>query len=197
MKVLFVIGYKKEQIIDVLKGKVQYAIQSEQLGTGHAAMCCEELLKDQEGLCLVFPGDMPLVDDEIIKNLIDKHINNKNDFTVVTTILEDPAAYGRIYRENGLVKKIIEYKDATEEQRTIKEINSGLYCVDLKLMFNALKSIKNNNKSNEYYFTDIIEILSKDYKVDSYVVEESYKLAGINDLESLKEIEEISLKYKK
>ena len=192
-----VIGYKKEKIQEVLKDRVNYAVQEEQLGTGHAAMCCKDLLQDKEGLCLVFPGDMPLVDEDIINNLLKIHVENKNDFTVVTTILDDAGAYGRIYRENGLIKKIVEFKDATEEQRQIKEVNSGLYCVDIKLMFDALKLIKNNNKSGEYYFTDLIEILGANYKVDSYVVKDAYKLAGINDLETLKEIEEIYLKNKK
>ena len=192
-----VIGYKKEKIKEVLKDKVQYAVQEEQLGTGHAAMCCESLLKDKEGLCLVFPGDMPLVDEGIINNLINIHIKNKNDFTVVTTILDNPGAYGRIYRENGLIKKIVEFKDATEEQKNIKEVNSGLYCVDVQLMFEALKLVKNNNNSGEYYFTDLIEILGKDYKVDSYVVDEAYKLTGINDLVALAELEEVYLKNKK
>lgn len=192
-----VVGYKKEQIMEVLQDNVSYAVQDQQLGTGHAAMCCEALLKEKEGLCLVFPGDMPLVDEDIIENLINIHTSKNNDLTVVTTILENPGAYGRIYRENGFIKKIVEYKDATEEQRAIKEINSGLYCVDLQLMFKALKSIKNNNNSGEYYFTDIIEILGQDYQVDSYIVEDTYKLAGINDLITLKEIEEIYLKNKK
>ena len=192
-----VVGYKKEQIKEVLQDSVSYAVQDQQLGTGHAAMCCEPLLKDKEGLCLVFPGDMPLVDEEIINNLINIHINNKNDLTVVTTILDNPGAYGRMYRENGLIKKIVEFKDATEEQKTIKEVNSGLYCVDIQLMFEALKLIKNNNNSGEYYFTDIIEILGKEHKIDSYVVEDTYKLAGINDLDTLKEIEDIYLQTKK
>lgn len=192
-----VVGYKKEQIIEVLKDEVMYSVQDQQLGTGHAAMCCEHNLGDKEGLCLVFPGDMPLVDEIIINELIDIHLKNKNDLTVVTTVLDDAQAYGRIYRENGLIKRIIEFKDANEEQRQIKEINSGLYCVDVQLMFEALKQIKNNNNSGEYYFTDIIEILGKDHRVDSYIVKDSYKLAGINDLVTLKEIEKIYLEKNK
>lgn len=195
-EIVVVVGYKKEYIIDILKDTVNYAVQDQQLGTGHAAMCCEEILKDKEGICLVFPGDMPLVDKEIIDGLLEKHINNHNDLTVVTTVLDDPKSYGRIYRENGLIKKIVEFKDATEEQKQIKEINSGLYCVDNKLMFEALKQIKNNNNSGEYYFTDIIEILGKNYKVDSFIIEDTYKLTGINDLETLRETEEIFLKQK-
>ncbi len=192
-----VVGYKKEQIIKILKDEVTYSFQDQQLGTGHAAMCCEPILGDKKGICLVFPGDMPLVDDAIINSLIKIHLENKNDLTVVTTVLDDAQAYGRIYREGGLIKRIIEFKDATEEQKQIKEINSGLYCVDIELMFSALKQIKNNNKSGEYYFTDIIEILGKDHRVDSYIVEDSYKLAGINDLITLAEIEKIYLEKNK
>lgn len=190
-EVIVVVGYKKEMIKEVLQDKVLYATQEQQLGTGHAAMCCKEHLEGKEGLCLVFPGDMPLVDEDIINDLVNIHIHNKNDLTVVTTVLDDAKAYGRIYRENGLIKKIVEFKDATEEQKQIKEINSGLYCVDVKLMFEALSKVNNNNNSGEYYFTDIIEILGKDYRVDSYIVEEDYKLTGINDLETLRQTEEI------
>lgn len=194
---IVVVGYKKEKIEEILKGKAKLAFQDKQYGTGHAALCCEPYLKDKEGLCLVFPGDMPLVDEDIVNGLIEKHINNKNDLTVVTTILDDPAAYGRIYRENGLIKKIVEFKDCNEEQKKIKEINSGLYCVDIKLMFEALHKVTNNNNSGEYYFTDIIEILGKDHRVDSYVVKDTYKLTGINDLETLAKTEKIYLENKK
>ena len=193
--VIVVVGYKKEGIIDVLKDRVKYANQEEQLGTGHAVLCCEELLKDQSGLCLIFPGDMPLIDEKIIRGLIETHKKEKNDLTVVTTIMDDPTGYGRIYRENGYIKKIVEHKDATEEQKQIREINSALYCVDLKMLFEALHHIKNHNASKEYYLTDIVEIFGNEHKkVDSYLVENHDKLVGINDLEALRKAEELYFK---
>lgn len=191
--IVCVVGYKKEEMIKILPEDVKYAVQEEQLGTGHATKCAYELLKDEEGLTLIFPGDMPLISAETIKALVETHQNNKNALTIVTTILEDPKAYGRIYRENGLVKKIVEFKDCNEEQKLIKEINVALYSIDNKLLFESLKGISNANKANEYYLTDIIEIIGKDKKVDTFVVENDYRLTGINDVETLKEIEKLYL----
>lgn len=197
--IVVVIGYNGNYIKQILGNEVTYVYQHEQLGTGHAALCCEEYFKDKKGLSLVFPGDMPLVDEEIINGLVNKHSNCQNALTVVTTIVDDAKAYGRIYRENNSIKKIVEAKDATSEQLQIKEINSGLYCCDVELMFNALHQINNNNKSNEYYFTDIIEKISKSERVDSYIVskEESYKLTGINDQDTLHKTEQIYLMHHK
>lgn len=191
--IVAVVGFKKEQIKEVLGDTVSYAIQAEQKGTGDAAKCTKEYFKNKEGLCLVFPGDVPLIDEVIINELIDTHINSHNALTIVSTIMDDASYYGRIYRENGQVKRIIEAKDCTPEQLKINEINSGLYCVDLKLMFEALDKIEDHNKSHEYYFTDIVSIIGKNNKVDTFVVreEDSYKLIGINDVNTLKKAEDI------
>ncbi len=193
--IIAVVGYQKEEIIKILKDQVTYVEQKEQLGTGHAVLCCEKLLQNKEGLCYIFPGDMPLIDRDIISNLREIHLSNHHDLTVVTTMVDDPTGYGRIYRENGLIKKIVEQKDATEEEQKIKEINSALYCVDIQILLKALHQIKPNNQVKEYYLTDIVEILGKNYKVDSYTLENDYRLIGINDLETLKKAEEIYKKH--
>jgi bifunctional UDP-N-acetylglucosamine pyrophosphorylase/glucosamine-1-phosphate N-acetyltransferase len=109
-------------------------------------------------------------------------------------MIDTPDGYGRIYREQGKIKKIVEAADAAPEILEIREVNSGLYCVDMKLLFEALMKVNNNNKKNEYYLTDIVEILANDYNVDTFVVEDSKCLLGINDLNSAKKVEEI-LKY--
>ena len=186
-----VVGYKKEDIVDCLSGyKVNYCLQEKQEGTGSAVKCCKDSLSESDDLTLIFPGDMPLIDKEVIMGLIEKHQKDNNKLTVVSTIMDDPKRYGRIYRENGNVKKIVEAKDATEEILAIKEINSGLYCVDNKLLFAALDKVNNNNNANEYYLTDIVEIIGKDQKVDTFVVKENYKLEGFNDVPSLQKAEE-------
>ena len=191
--IVAVVGFKKDDIIKVLGNSVEYAVQTEQKGTGDAAKCTKDFFKGKKGLCLVFPGDVPLIDEDIISRLIDTHITNKNDLTIVSTIVKDAGYYGRIARVNGNVKRIVEAKDCNEEELKIKEINSGLYCVDIELMFDALDKINNNNNSHEYYFTDIIEIIGKNHHVDSFVVseEESYKLIGINDLDTLANAEKL------
>lgn len=192
--IIVVVGYKAEELIKCLPSNVKYVTQHEQLGTGHAAMCARELLEGKDGLTLIFPGDMPLIDKETITNLIETHKRDKNALTDITIILDDPAAYGRIVRENDQIKKIVEFKDCTDEQKLIKEINVALYCVDNKLLFDAIDKIKNNNNANEYYLTDIVEILARDHKVDAYIAPNDYRLLGINDLETLAKVEE---EYKK
>lgn len=193
-KILVVVGYKREYIKSVLNGTVEYVLQEEQLGTANAVMCTKPSLENKEGLCLIFPGDMPLINDKIITKLINYHQQQQNDLTIVTTMLDTPDGYGRIYREQGKIKKIVEAADATPEILEIREVNSGLYCVDMKLLFEALMKVNNNNKKNEYYLTDVVEILANDYNVDTFVVEDSKCLLGINDLNSAKKVEEI-LKY--
>ncbi len=193
-KILVVVGYKKEHIKSVLNGTVEYVLQEEQLGTANAVMCTMPNLENKEGICLIFPGDMPLISDKIITSLLNFHQEQKNDLTIVTTIIDSPDGYGRIYRENEKIKKIVEATDATPEILQIKEVNSGLYCVDIQLLFKALAKVGNNNKKKEYYLTDIVEILANDYKVETFVVEDSKCLLGINDLTSARKVEDI-LKY--
>lgn len=194
-----VVGYKKDDIIECLKGynNITFCEQVKQEGTGSAVKVCKDVLKDNNELTIILAGDMPLVDKELIDGLLNVHLTQKNDLTVVSTIMEDPKRYGRIYRENGNVKKIVEAKDATEEQLLIKEINSGMYCANNKLLFEALDLVNNNNKANEYYLTDIVEIIGAENKVDTYVVEEAYKLEGFNDVPSLEKAEEFVKELRK
>lgn len=196
-EVVVVVGYKREDIIKCLDNSVKFAVQEEQLGTGHAVKCAKNSLSSFDGITLIFPGDMPLIDTTTITELVKEHLDKKNALTVVTTVLEDAAKYGRIYRENGHIKKIVEFKDCTPEQLEIKEINSGLFCVDTKLLFEALDKVENHNNQHEYYLTDIVEIIGRDHQVDSYVVKDGFKLTGINDLDTLAEAEKIYLENQK
>lgn len=189
--VYVVVGFKKDDIIKCLEGynNITFCEQAKQEGTGSAVKVCKDVLKDNNELTIILAGDMPLVDKELIDGLVNVHNKNGNVLTVVSTIMEDPKRYGRIYRENGYVKKIVEAKDATEEQLKIKEINSGMYCVNNQVLFAALDLVNNNNNAHEYYLTDIVEIIGDNNKVDTYVVEESYKLEGFNDVPSLEKAE--------
>lgn len=189
-----VVGHKKEILQEILQDTVTYAYQEEQLGTGHAIKCAKDFYQSKNGITLIFPGDMPLVSSDIIEDLINTHMTNNNDLTVVTTIVDNPFSYGRIYKENNQIIRIIEEKEATEEEKKIKEINTGLYCVNTQLLNKALDEINNNNNKGEYYLTDIVEILGRDNKVNSHIVESTFKIIGINDLDTLKEVEE---EYKK
>ncbi|MGI6377528.1 NTP transferase domain-containing protein [bacterium] len=188
-KIIVVVGYKKEVIEKLLKQRVQYVLQEEQLGTGHAVLCAKEAV-GEEGRSIIIPGDTPLIDLEIINNLIKTHEDAQNALTLGTIFLDQPGAYGRIVRsETGRFLRIVEAKDAEPEILKIKEINSGLYCVDNKFLFSFLNQVKNNNASGEYYLTDIVEMIANSAQVGTFTIKEAYRLKGINDKETLLEVE--------
>lgn len=191
-----VVGHKKESIENLLKDKVKYAYQKEQLGTANAVLAAKDFLeRHNEGITLIFPGDMPLIDGDVINNLIREHIENNNDLTILTTQIKNPTGYGRIIRQDGQIIKIIEEKDADDSVKAINEINTGLYCITTNLLEKALSKVDNNNNKGEYYLTDIVKILSGDKKVKAYLTEYDFKLTGINDLYTLSLVEKEYQKY--
>lgn len=191
-----VVGHKKESIENLLQDKVKYAYQKEQLGTANAVLAAKDFLeRHNEGITLIFPGDMPLIDGDVINNLIREHIENNNDLTILTTQIKNPTGYGRIIRQDGQIIKIIEEKDADDSVKAINEINTGLYCITTNLLGKALSKVDNNNNKGEYYLTDIVKILSGDKKVKAYLTEYDFKLTGINDLYTLSLVEKEYQKY--
>jgi bifunctional UDP-N-acetylglucosamine pyrophosphorylase / glucosamine-1-phosphate N-acetyltransferase len=186
-EIIVVVGHKKEVIQEILGDQVRYALQTEQLGTGHAVMVCESLVQDLDGHTMILPGDMPLVDTKTIEHAFLEHITQQHDLTVLTTKIEDPTGYGRIIRnEQGVLESIIEHHEATPIQKEVNEVNTGVYIVNNRLLFEALKKIDNNNSKKEYYLTDIIAILKhQQQKLGTYFVKESYKTMGVNDLYTL------------
>jgi bifunctional UDP-N-acetylglucosamine pyrophosphorylase/glucosamine-1-phosphate N-acetyltransferase len=194
---IIVVGHKREVIQEILGDTVQYAVQEEQLGTGHAVMMAQNLIKDPDGDTMILPGDMPLVDDIVIEKVLKEHLERRHDMTVVTTRLEDPSGYGRILRnESGYLEAIIEHHEATVTQRAIDEINTGMYVVKNRLLFQALSRVTNQNSKHEYYLTDIVNILKNDgCVIGTYALKESYKAMGVNDLYALS-IAEAKLRLK-
>ena len=185
-----VIGHKKEIFEELLKDKVLYAVQEEQLGTAHAVLMAKDYIKD-DGYTVIVPGDKPLIDDEMINALIKSHTKNNNDLTVGVHYVDNPKGFGRILRDENLnVVRVVEEKDATVAEKKIREVNSGIYCVNNKLLFEAISQTSNENSRHEYYLSDIIRILAKDHKVDTYTFDDSFKLNGINDLPTLAMFEE-------
>ncbi len=184
---IVVVGHKKEVIQEILNSTVSYAVQSEQLGTGHAVKMAKELITDLDGFTIILPGDMPLIDETVLKNAIDHHYESKNDLTIVSTIVEDPFGYGRIIRNGDLIiDKIVEENEATSKEKQINEINTGIYIIKNDLLFDSLDKIQNNNSKGEYYLTDIVNILKKDNaKLGTYLLKTAYKAMGVNDLYAL------------
>lgn len=177
---ILILGHKKELVTETL-GSVKYVVQEQQLGTGHAIMMAEDELKDYDGDVMVVCGDTPLLREETLEKLWEKHKSSGAATTILTSIYENPFGYGRIVKEDGLVKAIVEQKDATPEQAAIKEVNAGVYCFDSKKLFDALGKIDNNNKNGEYYLTDVIGIhVNAGERVESYILEDNIEILGVN-----------------
>jgi len=186
-EVIVVVGHKKEVIQEILGDTVTYAVQEEQLGTGHAVKICAPYIKDTQANIMILPGDMPLVDESVIEKAINDHESRRHDLTIVTTKLDDPSGYGRIVRnESGYLDYIVEHHEATNGQLLINEINTGMYVVRAKELFDALSEVKNDNSKREYYLTDIVGIMQKHNQViGAFLLKESYKSMGVNDLYAL------------
>ena len=176
-----------EKFVEENYVKARTVLQSPQLGTGHAvSMICPELM-DYDGLVLVLCGDTPLIKEKTLKDFVAFHKKQKSDLTVMSTIFENPANYGRIIREkDNSLKCIVEEKDATPEQKAIKEVNAGIYCFDWKKLRASFSDLKTNNAQGEYYLTDIIAWgKSRKLKVNAYILENSDEIYGINSRQHL------------
>jgi len=192
--IAIVVGYKQEMVINCISARkeITFVEQKEQNGTGHAVMVCKEIFKDYDGDIFILCGDVPLLRYQTLLNMLELHRKNSAECTVLTAIMDDPAMYGRIVRnEDGNVNKIVEFKDSDESVKKIKEINTGIYCFDSYSLFAALNKIDNNNNQNEFYLTDTLEILNNmGKKVISVILEDMIEATGVNSKEQLQELEE-------
>lgn len=186
-EIISILGVDAEMVQDYLGDRSQFAYQDEQLGTAHAVMQAADLLEGKEGTTLVICGDTPLISNETIENLYNYHEQTKAKATILTAMADDPFSYGRVLRsEDGTVTKIVEQKDATEEEKQVREINTGTYCFDNKALFEALKQVDNNNAQGEYYLPDLIEILKGQGEiVSAYSMTDMADSLGVNDRTAL------------
>ena len=158
---IIVVGYKRKMVIDAFPDCV-FAVQEQQLGTGHAVGCAEPLLRDFDGSVLVCYGDMPLISRATYEAMLAHHVSEGNDCTMLTGVLENPFGYGRIKRDaDGSFAAIVEEKDCTPQERKITEINVGIYVFDARQMLAALCNLQNNNAQGEYYLTDAPLIIAR------------------------------------
>jgi bifunctional UDP-N-acetylglucosamine pyrophosphorylase/glucosamine-1-phosphate N-acetyltransferase len=184
-----VVGYGSDKVEKAFKKEsVSWVLQSEQCGTGHALSVTSPSLAGFDGTLVVLCGDAPLITPETIRKLIKLHETNKDTVaTILTTIVDDPASYGRIIRnETGQVIAIVENNLATPEEKKIKEINSGIYAFNARSVFDTLKKIKPNPKNGEYQLTDVISLFVRSGKrVEAFLINESSECLGINSREEL------------
>ena len=200
-KIYVVIGHQGEDVKEaVLKeldeDRVEFVWQKQQLGTGDAVNSARGFLETEDSTLLVLSGDVPMIRAETLAALIQQHYHHRGRgaaCTILTVKLSDPAGYGRIVRdEEGLFDEIIEQKDASDEQRQINEINSGIYCFDTQKLFDALSNVENNNAQGEYYLTDVPRILrDADEDVSLYHHNDSREVSGINNRIELADLERI------
>lgn len=149
MENFVIVGHHAEEVEDFVKKNYNNAktvLQSPQLGTGHAVSMVCPMLKDYKGLVLILCGDTPLITEETLKKFVEFHKSQKSDLTVMSTIFENPTNYGRIIREaDNTLKCIVEEKDATPEQKAVKEVNAGIYCIDWAKVQPAFSQLTSNN----------------------------------------------------
>ena len=191
-----IVGHGAEKVQAELGSKTKFALQSEQLGTAHAVMQAEEILGNKQGTTFVICGDTPLIKAETMEALIKQHESQGAKATILTARIDDPTGYGRIIRNSeGFVEKIVEHKDASEEERKVTEINTGTYCFDNATLFAALKNVSNDNVQGEYYLPDVIEILKAQGDiVTAYQTDDFEETLGVNDRIALSQAEKIMRK---
>lgn len=192
-KIVIVIGHQADKVKNVVaaQAEVKFALQEEQRGTGHAVQCG---LSELSGNCknvVILSGDVPLIKPLTIDDLIKNHMDNDYDITVLGVCLENPFGYGRIVENScGEVEKIVEEADADEIQKSINTVNSGIYCVKREFLEISLKQIKSNNKQNEIYLTDIVEIARNHNKrIGLKICDDPAEVMGVNTLQDLLNVE--------
>jgi len=207
-KTILIVGFRKERVVDyvaslddcyignnvennnnnkIKNNNILFAVQEEQLGTGHAVSMTEPLLGDYSGGVLILSGDVPLLKQKTVETFIGRHYSNNADLSVLSAEVADPAGYGRIVRDGeGEFLEIVEQKDASAEEEKITEINSGIYFVKAGLLYPALRKVKNNNAQGEYYLTDIVDVIRKEGgRISAIQCADFDELQGINSPEDL------------
>ncbi len=192
-EIVTIVGFGAEKVKDYLGNRTNYAVQEEQLGTGHAVIQAEAHLKDKDGITLVICGDTPLLTAETLNNLFDYHKQKGAKATILTAHAQNPTGYGRVIRnEENSVEKIVEQKDANEIEKMVQEVNTGTYCFDNRSLFETLSQVGNDNSQGEYYLPDVIEILkNKNEIVDAYKMGSEHDGLGVNDRVALSEASQL------
>lgn len=178
--IMVIVGHQSAMVKSIIGSEVKYAYQKEQLGTGHAVIQALDFIDDNENILILY-GDTPLIQPQTLEKLINIHNKEKNYATVISSFVDDPKGYGRIVRESGIFKKIVEQKDTTDLEDKIKEINTGVYIFNSNALKEALKKLSNNNAQNEYYLTDTLELIKNTgNKVGIMIADDSSEFLGVN-----------------
>lgn len=190
---IVIVGHGAELVESMVGEQGKIVLQAEQLGTGHAVMQTKDTLAGFTGTAMILCGDTPLLDGEELKKFYEAHVQSGAAATVLTAFMDNPFGYGRIVRDaDGNVQGIVEEKDADAQQKLIKEINTGIYCLECPLMFDVLATLTCDNAQGEYYLTDVLTKLNEaGKKVGGVVTEDSDMVMGINSRRQLAEAESV------
>ena len=190
---IIVVGFGADEVRAELGNAAEVVVQAEQLGTGHAVLQAEPLLRDVHGTVMVLCGDTPLLTGALVKKLYEEHEKAGAKATVLTAVMPDATGYGRVIRTAaGNVEKIVEHKDATEEERAVREVNSGIYCFEKDALFSALKNVGCDNAQGEYYLPDVLSILrERGEKIWAVAADDYEETLGVNSRMHLAQAEKI------
>lgn len=188
-----VVGFQAEMVRAAISADTEIVVQAEQLGTGHAVLQAAEALKDETGTVMVLCGDTPLLTADMLRSFWEAHCKSGAKATVLTAVMPDATGYGRVIRSaDGMLQKIVEHKDATEAERKIREVNSGIYCFDKEALFSALAEVECHNAQGEYYLPDVLDILgSRGEKIAACAVDDYESTLGVNSRIQLVQAEKI------
>ena len=195
--IITIVGHQADEVERAVRAEVGelagFVVQAKQRGTGDAVESARSVLENSGSLVLVLSGDVPMIRIETLRNLMEHHQNTGAACSILSVRIENPTGYGRIVRDNnGEFRKIVEQRDATEEERQIREINSGIYCFESKPLFDALRKVEPKNDQGEYYLTDVAEIiLASGGKVSIYQINDAREVSGVNTRAELAEFENL------
>jgi UDP-N-acetylglucosamine diphosphorylase/glucosamine-1-phosphate N-acetyltransferase len=193
-RTIVVVGHQADQVQEIFsKRGLEFVLQKEQLGTGHAARQTEQALNEFKGDVLVLCGDMPLIKTETLERLLQQHKEVAAKCSILTLKSKAKHDFGRIIRDvDGSILKIVEHRDASAQEKIVDEFNSGVYCFDKELFFKALCCLSDDNVQKEYYLTDTLEYAMKNgYPVASVQIKDTDEIFGINSPEDLKRAEKL------
>ncbi len=198
-KIFVIVGHQAEKVEAAVRSEVgneemvAFPLQREQRGTGDAVLSAREVLQGADSTLLILSGDVPLVREETLRKLYEHHIATGAACSILTVKLENPSGYGRVVRDDeNRFSRIVEQKDANEEEKLIREINSGIYCFDTTKLFTALEQVKPNNQQQEYYLTDAPAILlASGEKIELVLINDPREVSGINSRAELAEFENL------
>ncbi len=187
---IMIVGHQRQAVQKAVGARARYAVQDVQKGTGHAVLQAAPLLEGARHI-LILSGDVPLTRPETLQRLLDEHEQSQNALTLLTMKLDEPAMYGRIVRDpGGAVVRIVEAKDASEDEKRIDEVNAGIYVFDGRYLFDNLRNLSTNNAQGEYYLTDLLGVLCNAGKrVGAVVASDPIEALGVNSRADLASVE--------